>query len=468
MVYLLLLYFEKFCVLTMINSTRVMMKLFLLLFFILISLGLTAQVNKNYVDSFILSKTNSDFLKLLAFVDSTAGIPFSEGVDSSIKTFTYSFKTKSGQSLYYGTKSMMSCCIQLSFLSDGEIAKDGDTPDFNKLGRLSSLYNAALIDKKKAISTAKKLIVEKGFKYCRSQLVHNFSTDTTYWQIIFKQGKIEVTERSIFIDAVTGVHFKASDSKYSNRSLYSEKLVDRSIYEGIDINSYYGIPDDTSNLDLTVIPDYFLLGTLSDYTGRFSYIYKDNQIDRYYPFEQNMVRYLTFYIKKNYKIDIDTIFDKQRHSETFNHKMSKKLNSYYGKNGNIVSDRFKTKEQVYSFLLGVYYRYGTKLSENIFCLEFYNSSKDIQVYPMLKQVGCSKIIYRCERNAVPVTDIFYFEASPQLIRYFATIDDEKGKIPNEYIDYLKGKHPGYEKEYEEYKMDRLETIKSAFEFREKY
>jgi hypothetical protein len=55
-------------------------------------------------------------------------------------------------------------------------------------------------------------------------------------------------------------------------------------------------------------PLYFVLGTLSDYMGRFEYVEREKQIDRYYPYEMPVVDFLTKYIKTELNIDVDTIF----------------------------------------------------------------------------------------------------------------------------------------------------------------
>jgi hypothetical protein len=124
-------------------------------------------------------------------------------------------------------------------------------------------------------------------------------------------------------------------------------------------------PQDSANFAATILPDYFILGTLDDYMGRSSYVDREKQVDRYYPFEEPIIKFMLEYIRTNYNIACDTIFLNSRHGGLYSPSMAKKLNGYYAATGNLTDSLFKTEEQVYSFLLGNYYRYGEKLANNI-------------------------------------------------------------------------------------------------------
>lgn len=43
-------------------------------------------------------------------------------------------------------------------------------------------------------------------------------------------------------------------------------------------------------------PDTFLLGTFSDYMGRFRYVDRESQIDRYYPYEKPLAHFVEKFI----------------------------------------------------------------------------------------------------------------------------------------------------------------------------
>ncbi len=88
--------------------------------------------------------------------------------------------------------------------------------------------------------------------------------------------------------------------------------------------AYSQINEEVRNTNLTGTsktvsfePVYFILGTLSDYMGRFRYVDRNKQVDRYYPFEKSLVDYLTKYIKNELNIVVDTIFEKSHHSKMF-------------------------------------------------------------------------------------------------------------------------------------------------------
>ena len=51
-------------------------------------------------------------------------------------------------------------------------------------------------------------------------------------------------------------------------------------------------------------PKYFVLGTLSDYLGHFRYVDEEKQVDRYYPSEKPLVKFLEKYIKEELKISV--------------------------------------------------------------------------------------------------------------------------------------------------------------------
>lgn len=222
-------------------------------------------------------------------------------------------------------------------------------------------------------------------------------------------------------------------------------------------------PEDSSNYKVAILPSYFLLGTLSDYMGRFQYIDKRKQVDRYYPYEEPIINFLTEYIKINYGLVVDTIFKKSRHSEMYSKQLTQILNKFYGDDGNLIDSLFNTEEEIYSFLLGNYYRYGERLTDKIYKIQIVNSPKDKLLYPMLKKVHCDRLLYKFLRN-IPSSHVFYFEAPPRLIKYFNTVKVEKEKISASYYtkiiapiykDNLKGK-------YEEYKQEEIKEIEKVF------
>ena len=168
-------------------------------------------------------------------------------------------------------------------------------------------------------------------------------------------------------------------------------------------------------------PIYFILGTLSDYMGRFQYVEREKQVDRYYPYEKPLAYYLTDYIKAELNIVVDTAFEKSKHSEMFSEELSKTLNNFYGKNDELINSKFETDEQICSFLSGVYYRYGERLDTSIYKVQIANSPKHQDCYELLKRIGCEKIFYKYLRN-IPAQFILYFEPTEKLKDYLDIIE----------------------------------------------
>jgi hypothetical protein len=169
---------------------------------------------------------------------------------------------------------------------------------------------------------------------------------------------------------------------------------------------------------------YFVLGTLSDYMGRFQYVVREKQVDRYYPHEKPLVDYLTKYIKTELNIQVDTTFEKSKHCEMYSNELSKILNSFYGTQDKLIDSKFKTNEQIYSFLAGVYYRYGDKLDTCIYKIELANSPKHQNCYDFLKRIGCKKIFYKYLNN-IPAQFILYFEPTDELKSYLNIIESQR-------------------------------------------
>ena len=125
-------------------------------------------------------------------------------------------------------------------------------------------------------------------------------------------------------------------------------LVFQSTFSLIDHVAKSNASADT-NGSLSLDPTFFVLGTLSDYMGRFQYVDREKQVDRYYPFEKPLVKYLTGYIHTEFNIAVDTIFEKSNHCKMFSEELSKTLNSFYGAKGELLNSKFETKNQIYSF-----------------------------------------------------------------------------------------------------------------------
>lgn len=175
----------------------------------------------------------------------------------------------------------------------------------------------------------------------------------------------------------------------------------------------------TTNLN----PDCFLLGTFSDYMGRFQYVNRKTQVDRYYAYEKPLAEYISDFILKNYDVAVQPKFSDSGHSEIYSEEIAQKLHGYYTETGILKEDIFDTPEKKYSFLAGIILRNGELLFDDVFRVTLSNSFNGQLVYNLIKELGCDNIIYKIRRNNIPVTQVFYFKATPAIIAYYALSSD---------------------------------------------
>lgn len=242
-------------------------------------------------------------------------------------------------------------------------------------------------------------------------------------------------------------------------------LVFQSTYSQI-----YNEIEKTNSSDTILDPTFFVLGTLSDYMGRFQYVDREKQVDRYYPFEKPLVNYLTGYIHKELYMVVDTVFEKSDHCKMFSDELSKALNSFYGEKDELLNSKFETKNQIYSFLAGVYCRYGDKLDSSIYKIQLANSPKHQNCHEFLKQVGCENIFYQYLRH-IPAQFIIYFEPTDELKRYLDSIEYERVALNNSFNNQIaermqaqltKEEKEKMNKAMQELKYKEIERIKTAF------
>jgi len=237
-------------------------------------------------------------------------------------------------------------------------------------------------------------------------------------------------------------------------------------YSQININNQNNGSIDTVETK-SLDPIYFVLGTLSDYMGRFQYVGKEKQVDRYYPYEKPLVDFLTKHIKTELNIVVDTVFEKSNHSKMFSVNLSKTMNSFYGEKDELLNVKFETDKQIFSFLTGVYYRYGEKLDTSIFKIQLANSPKHQNCYEFLKQIGCENIFFQYLRN-IPAQFILYFEPTDELKQYLGIIESERIILKKSFhnqIEEMMKEHmtkEEMEKDFQKSKDKEVEKIKNAF------
>ena len=186
-------------------------------------------------------------------------------------------------------------------------------------------------------------------------------------------------------------------------------------------------------------PEYFILGTLSDYMGRFTYVNKNYQIDRYYSFEKPLMEYIENMIEKENNIDIITTPDNELNIsryETFSTELSLEMNSYFYNNHLIIDSLKNIPNLNCSYLAGRYYRYGRKINNSIYSIQIANSADHLVCDSLLRRVGCTKIHFKSLKN-IPAQFIYYFIPTPGLKIYLDNIEKEKVKLEDSFREYLK-------------------------------
>jgi|GEM_PF-6813127 len=200
-----------------------------------------------------------------------------------------------------------------------------------------------------------------------------------------------------------------------------------------------------SNMIVEYDSMFFLLGTLSDYMGRFNYSDMNDQIDSYYPFEKPMVDYLTSFINVTFDTNVDTTFAESGHSEMYSSDVAEELNDFYElidveydgvsyKREQLIESEFKNSKHINSFLSGIYYRYGEKIAPYFYKFTFYNSSKYSICYKFLDRIGCDNIYLKSYNNSIPVGKVIYFKATFELKKYFDLIENEKQILLDSYFE----------------------------------
>lgn len=237
-------------------------------------------------------------------------------------------------------------------------------------------------------------------------------------------------------------------------------------------NKIFGqdIKNDSATESITKLePDTFLLGTFFDYMGRFRYVDRENQIDRYYPYEKPLAHFVEKFILDKYNIKAEAKFQEGGHSEIFSVQLAQQLHSkYYDEKGLLQLQMIDTNQKKYSYLTGIYYRYGNHLKENIYSIRVVNSMKNEDIYQLLKRLNCDRIIYRFNRGYLPAATIFYFEATPEMLRYFKVIEIEKKNLQESYEkvyveSFLKGKEAEKFKEMRaQNEMELISSIEYLF------
>jgi len=196
-----------------------------------------------------------------------------------------------------------------------------------------------------------------------------------------------------------------------------------------------GFPNETKAQESEVLirmdTTCFILGTLSEYMGRFQYVDKKNQIDKYFPYERPMMKYLTSLMKSHFKTKPAT-----KKLNTFSKGIAVVLNSYFDRDGLLVDSLFDTPEKALSYLTGRYYRYGERIGGSIFKIQMSNSPNIRTCGYLLTRSDCTPIRFK-HLNNIPAQFIYYFKATDSLKLYFGLIAKQKECLDDSFDEFMK-------------------------------
>ncbi|HSZ85489.1 MAG TPA: hypothetical protein VK787_05630 [Puia sp.] len=213
------------------------------------------------------------------------------------------------------------------------------------------------------------------------------------------------------------------------------------------INSY------SQPKNISINYQYFILGTIDDYVGRRVDSSNVNWIDLYAPFEKSLVHFTDSLLLKNnvaHKVvnDLESL-------HIVSDSIAKKVNSFYefrnmeqrtlddGTNmwdtlfsGRLKENIFHDSLEAYSFLLGVYTRFGKKL-DTIYRIQFLSPvSKAHFCLNLLTKVGCTNISSDLMEVA-PSQNIIYFKPTEKLEKYLTAFEFLKSELNRSLAIYLK-------------------------------
>jgi hypothetical protein len=204
------------------------------------------------------------------------------------------------------------------------------------------------------------------------------------------------------------------------------------------------IHKDNPKIDTT----FFILGTLSEQNGRYWQINKPDQLDRYNVFEEPMVDFLRNLSFLKYKSEFKILKDNTSPSsdfETFSKELSVLLNSYYTESGKLTDSILSTSDQMYSYLLGRYFRYGRQANDSIYLIHLFNFPNHTICNNLLRKT-CRKVFLK-QIKEMPAQFIYYFIPNPEFMDFLNTFSDQKLKLTISYDTFMRNLWGVTETEY---------------------
>lgn len=191
--------------------------------------------------------------------------------------------------------------------------------------------------------------------------------------------------------------------------------------------------------------DFFLLGTLDEYMGK--RFYQDKPIvDQFYPNEGIIVSVLEPMLKTEYP-DLTCKVEDSGHIILYSESLSKKIKEYYhitDKNfqetnsshieATLSINEFKNKQQKYSYLAGVFLKYGEVKNDRFF-LKFANNGNKINICKeLLKELGGIDIKFESQKT-IPAINTISFLTDKELKQYLLKAQELKKNTKNKYSSH---------------------------------
>lgn len=186
--------------------------------------------------------------------------------------------------------------------------------------------------------------------------------------------------------------------------------------------------------------EFFLLGTLDEYLGRREDA-TNSVVDWYYPHEGFVVRVLDSLFKKEYP-DLVCETGASGHKQLLSKKLAGRVNDYFSKDGErkgscmgakLEKGVFKTDEQKYSYLAGVFLRYGF-LVKSDFRIQFANAADKVEVCKALfEELGCN--VKFESLKTIPCANKFYFTPEGKLEEYLLKAVMMRGNLSQRWEEW---------------------------------
>lgn len=187
-------------------------------------------------------------------------------------------------------------------------------------------------------------------------------------------------------------------------------------------------PNPTDTTTVKINSTFLLLGTLQDYIRR-GYGARPGQFDLYYQYEKPLMAYVDSIAQKDFKTQF-----KVEKGAFISEPLARVMDSLY--NGSQLNEKMlDTPSKKFSFLTGVYLRYGEKIEGDFYKIQLANSPKNEDVYRLLKEMDCPRLLYKKLPN-IPRIYVFYFQATEPLKKYLATVQSVSKQLQQSLLNTL--------------------------------